>query len=194
MDVLIAPLLMSLAQAPAASPAAPPKATPPTAPTVVLETSLGNIKMRLLKDKAPVTVDNFVKYVTTGHYNGTIFHRVIPGFMAQGGGFTPDMAQRPTRPPIKNEAGNGISNKRGTVAMARTPDPDSATAQFFINVKDNGPSLDRGAAGAGYAVFAEVIEGMEVVDKIVAVPRGRRGPHGDVPNEPIVIKKASVVP
>jgi cyclophilin family peptidyl-prolyl cis-trans isomerase len=194
MHALIAPLLMSLAQSPAASPAAgPPKVTPPAGPVVVLETSLGTIRMRLFKDKAPVTVDNFLKYVRDRHYDGTIFHRVIPGFMAQGGGVTADMSERPTRPPIKNEATNGVSNRRGTVAMARTDVPDSATAQFFINVKDNdflNHQPGKGAAGAGYAVFGEVVEGMEVVDRIVTAKRDR----SDRPLEAIVIKKATVAP
>jgi len=194
--MLSAPLLLVVAQAtvaaamPTPSPAAAPKAAPAAAgPTVVLETSMGNITIALDKAKAPVSVDNFLKYVREGHYDGTIFHRVIPGFMVQGGGFDPDMKQRPTRPPIKNEASNGLTNERGTLAMARTNDPNSATAQFFINVVNN-PRLDYGMSGAGYAVFGKVVEGMDVVDKIAQTPTGSKNGMGDVPKTPILIKKA----
>lgn len=156
---------------------------------VIIKTSKGDIKLNLFRDKAPATVDNFLMYVDNGHYEGTIFHRVIANFMIQGGGFTPDMQQKPTRAPIKNEAQNGLKNKRGTIAMARTQVIDSATSQFFINVVDNAfldfrsPDMN----GFGYCVFGEVVEGMDVVDAIRAVPTGRSGPHGDVPVEPVEI-------
>ena len=190
-------LLAALAQAPAA-PAAPPPAQPPaevpSGPVVLLTTSLGDIKIVLDKAKAPISTENFLKYVRAKHYDGTIFHRVIPGFMVQGGGMTPDMADKPgALPPIRNEAKNGLRNSRGTVAMARTSDPNSATDQFFINVKDN-HSLDFGIAGAGYAVFGQVIEGMEVVDKMVTVSTTTKGPHANVPVAAVVIKTAREVP
>jgi cyclophilin family peptidyl-prolyl cis-trans isomerase len=195
MHIALAPILLVLAQAtaPAASPEPTPTPRPlPNGPVVVLETSMGRIKIGLHKDKAPITVDNFIKYVRSGHYDGTIFHRVIPKFMAQGGGFEPDMSERPTRPPIRNEAKNGLRNLRGTVAMARTEAADSATAQFFINVKDN-PFLDFGIRGAGYAVFGEVLEGMDVVDKMVLVPTTTKGVNQNVPVTPIVIQKVREV-
>jgi len=161
---------------------------------VRLETSLGNITIELDEKAAPVTVKNFLIYVEEGFYDGTIFHRVIPGFMIQGGGFTADMNQKPIKQPIKNEAGNGLKNDRGTIAMARTSDPNSATSQFFINVNNNGP-LNRATCqdGFGYAVFGMVTEGVDVVDKIVAVKTTTKYPHENVPVEPVVIKKASVV-
>ena len=178
------PVVLLLAQtAPAASPA------PAARPVVALETSLGTIKIALDRDKAPISTENFLAYVRAGHYDGTIFHRVIPNFMIQGGGFDASMKQKPTKPPIKNEAKNGLKNRRGTVAMARTNDPDSATSQFFINVKDN-TALDYGMRNPGYAVFGEVVEGMDVVDRIVAVPTTMRGPYSDVPRMPVVIKHA----
>jgi peptidyl-prolyl cis-trans isomerase A (cyclophilin A) len=183
-------LALVIAASQAASPTPEASARPlPNGPVVVFTTSLGRIKVGLHKDKAPLSVDNFIKYVRAGHYDGTIFHRVIPGFMVQGGGYDPDMTERPTRPPIRNEARNGLRNSRGTLAMARTNDPNSATAQFFINVKDN-HRLDFGIGGAGYAVFAEVLEGMDVVDRIVAVPAGPKGDHQNVPVTPVVIKSA----
>ena len=147
---------------------------------------MGRIKIGLHKDRAPISVDNFLKYVRSGHYDGTIFHRVIPGFMAQGGGFEPDMTERPTRPPIRNEAKTTPRNLRGTVAMARTNAPDTAQAQFFISVKDN-PFLDFGIRGAGYAVFGEVFEGMDVVDKMVLVPTTTKGANENVPDKPVLI-------
>jgi cyclophilin family peptidyl-prolyl cis-trans isomerase len=186
------PLVLLVLQAPAASPAAESGATPFPGPVVVLDTALGKITIGLYKDKAPITVDNFLKYVRSGHYDGTVFHRVMPGFMIQAGGMDPDMTERPTRPPVKNEAKKGLHNKRGTLAMARTSDPDSATAQFFINVKDNF-NLDYGVAGAGYAVFGEVIGGMDVADKIVNVPTTTKGTHQNVPVTPVVIKSAREV-
>jgi peptidyl-prolyl cis-trans isomerase A (cyclophilin A) len=164
-------------------------ASPAWAQKVRLSTSMGDIVLELDKAKAPKTVDNFVQYVKDGHYDGTIFHRVIPGFMVQGGGMKPDMGEKRTRAPIPLEANNGLSNTRGTVAMARTAMPDSATSQFFINVVDN-PNLD--SYGGGYAVFGKVTQGMDVVDKIRAVPTGNKGMHQNVPLEPVLIKKASL--
>ena len=161
----------------------------------VVRTSLGEIELELDEAKAPVTVSNFVEYAKSGFYDGTIFHRVIDGFMIQGGGFTKEMRQKPTRPPIKNEAGNGLKNRKYTIAMARTQIVDSATAQFFINVKDNA-FLDHRSEdmrGFGYAVFGTVTKGTNVVDKIAKVKTGRVGPFGDVPVEPVVIEKVSVV-
>jgi peptidyl-prolyl cis-trans isomerase A (cyclophilin A) len=186
------PFLLMLAQAASPAPAEPRASTSPSGPLVTLETSLGRIRIELDKEKAPITVDNFLKYVRSGHYDGTIFHRVIPGFMIQGGGYSPEMSELPVRPPIKNEAKNGLRNGRGTVSMARTDNPDSATAQFFINVKDNA-ALDFGIRGAGYAVFGRVVEGMEVVDKIVAVPTTLRGNHQNVPVTPVVINRVREV-
>ena len=160
---------------------------------VKLATSAGDIVIELDAAKAPKTVDNFVKYVNAGHYNGTVFHRVIPSFMIQGGGMTADMTEKSTRPPIVLESKNGLSNLRGSVAMARTGVPDSATSQFFINVNDN-LRLDAANSpdGNGYAVFGKVISGMEVVDKIRAVPTASRGMHGDVPTTPITINKVTL--
>ena len=160
---------------------------------VRLATSEGDIVLELDRAKAPQTVDNFLAYVRAGHFDGTIFHCVIPGFMIQGGGFTPDMAQKPTRPPIALESRNGLSNARGTVAMARTVVPNSATAQFFINARDN-DFLDAAKSrdGNGYAVFGKVSTGMDVVDKIQNVPTGTKGPHQNVPNTPVIIRKATL--
>jgi peptidyl-prolyl cis-trans isomerase A (cyclophilin A) len=194
-------LLLAFAASPAgaqynAAPKAKPKAegsapTKPEAkkPVVILETTLGQIRLELDPDKAPVTVANFLGYVDSGFYDGTIFHRVIPNFMIQGGGLTADMTQKPTKPPIKNEADNGLKNDSWTIAMARTSAKDSATAQFFINVKDN-DFLNHGARDFGYAVFGKVIGGVDVVQKIAAVKTGSRGGSGDVPLEPVVIKSA----
>jgi cyclophilin family peptidyl-prolyl cis-trans isomerase len=158
-------------------------------PQVILDTSLGRVRLELFADRAPVTVKNFLRYVDDRFYDGTVFHRVIPGFMVQGGGLTADLREKPTRAPIKNEAGKGLSNVRGTLAMARTAVPDSATAQFFINVKDN-RFLDRAKAPdeAGYTVFGRVVEGLDVVDKICRVKTGQRGPHANVPVEAVVIR------
>lgn len=155
-------------------------------PQVLIETNLGSFKVALYNKKTPVTVDNFLSYTEEGFYSGTIFHRVIPGFMIQGGGFQKDMIQKAVKAPIKNEAQGFIPNKRGSIAMARTNNPDSATAQFFINVENNS-FLNKSISQAGYAVFGEVVEGMDVVDKIAAVQTGRRGPYGDVPTEDVVI-------
>jgi cyclophilin family peptidyl-prolyl cis-trans isomerase len=158
---------------------------------VVLETSLGAIKLELDPAKAPLTVQNFLGYVDEGFYDGTVFHRVIPNFMIQGGGMEPGMRQKKTKAAIKNESANGLANKRGTIAMARTNAPDSATAQFFINVTDNG-FLDRAQArdGVGYCVFGRVIEGMDVVDKIKAVKTTNKAGHDDVPVTDVVIQSA----
>ena len=163
------------------------------AQTVKLATSAGDISIELDAAKAPKTVENFLAYVRAGHYDGTVFHRVIDGFMIQGGGFTAEMNEKPTRAPISIESRNGLKNERGTIAMARTADPNSATAQFFINLKHNA-FLDQPNArdGFGYAVFGKVSAGMDVVDKIRAVPTGNRGPHQNVPVQPIVIRKATV--
>ena len=160
---------------------------------VVLSTSEGDITLELDREKAPRTVDNFLQYVKSGHYDGTIFHRVIDNFMIQGGGMQANMTEKPTRAPIPLEARNGLQNLRGTVAMARTMVPDSATAQFFINVRDN-PFLDAANArdGHGYAVFGKVVAGMDVVDRIKAVPTTSRGPHQNVPATPIIIRKATL--
>lgn len=161
---------------------------------VRMDTSLGTIVMELYPDKAPETVANFLAYVKEGFYEGTIFHRVIKDFMIQGGGFDANMVQRKVHAPVKNEADNGLYNDNYTVAMARTGDPNSATAQFYINVKDNG-SLNyksKTPDGWGYCVFGKVIVGKNVVDKIKMVPTGRRGPHENVPNDPVTILKASV--
>ncbi|HLS75348.1 MAG TPA: peptidylprolyl isomerase [Nocardia sp.] len=161
---------------------------------VNLETNFGPIVLELDEAKAPATVANFLEYVESGHYNGTIFHRVIPGFMVQGGGFEPGMRQKGTKAPIKNEATNGLKNDKYTVAMARTNDPHSATAQFFINVADNGflNHTSPSPSGWGYAVFGKVVEGSEVVDKIAGVPTGSAGMHQDVPTEDVVITSATV--
>ena len=163
---------------------------------VKLTTSMGPIVIELNKDKAPVSVENFVKYVEAGHYNGTIFHRVIPNFMVQGGGFTKDLTQKKTRAAIHNEANNGLSNLRGTVAMARTGDPHSATAQFFINLVDNKRLdfvSDQSGMTYGYCVFGKVVNGMDVVDKIKTVETAPQGPlPGDVPKTTIVIEKAEL--
>lgn len=156
---------------------------------VVFSTSLGDFTIELLEDDAPISAENFCQYVDDGFFGGTVFHRVIPGFMIQGGGFTADMRQKPTRSPIKNEADNGLKNERGTLSMARTSDINSATSQFFINVKSNA-LLDHGSRDFGYAVFARVVEGMDVVDRIAAAKTGSRGGHQDVPVEPIVIHSA----
>jgi cyclophilin family peptidyl-prolyl cis-trans isomerase len=163
-------------------------------PVVALKTSEGVIKIELYPNKAPVTVENFLAYANEGFYNGTIFHRVIPNFMIQGGGFETGLAQKETKDQIVNEAGNGLSNARGTVAMARTNVVDSATAQFFINVADNTflDHADDTPRGFGYCVFGKVIEGLDVADKIVNVPRGNFGYHQDVPKEDIVIISATV--
>ena len=191
MVVLLAAALFS-----ADSPAQGAKTDKPEHPKVALETSLGRIVLELDAAKAPKSVENFLAYVRAGHYDGTIFHRVIPGFMIQGGGFDTGMEQRPTRPPVQNEASNGLRNARGTVAMARTSDVHSATSQFFINTVDNRALdyKDSTPRGWGYAVFGKVVEGMEVVDKIEKVKTTTRAPFQDVPVDAVVIKKATVLP
>ncbi|SFU88347.1 peptidylprolyl isomerase [Halomonas korlensis] len=161
---------------------------------IVLQTNYGDITIELYQDKAPKTAANFEQYVRDGFYDGTLFHRVIPGFMVQGGGFDTDFNQKPTRDPIENEADNGVKNTTGTLAMARTQDPHSATAQFFINVADNDFLNHSGKSiqGWGYCVFGEVVEGMEVVESIKAVATTRRGMHADVPAEDVVIQRAYI--
>src|SRR5713101_882860 len=164
-------------------------------PVVLMSTSLGDIKIELYEKEAPETVKNFLAYVNDKFYDGTIFHRVIPGFMIQGGGFTAAMEQKPTKPSIKNEAGNGLKNDTGTLAMARTSDINSATSQFFINVNDNDflNHKDDSMQGFGYCVFGKVIEGMDVMKKIEQVPTGQKGMFSDVPSDPVVIKSVTVI-
>jgi peptidyl-prolyl cis-trans isomerase A (cyclophilin A)/peptidyl-prolyl cis-trans isomerase B (cyclophilin B) len=176
--------------------AAPAKEANAMPVNVVLETNLGAVTLELYPDKAPKTVANFTDYVRAGHYNGTVFHRVIPNFMAQGGGFKADLQQKPANAPIPNEADNGLQNLRGSIAMARTGEPHSASAQFFINVADNAflnftaPTRQ----GWGYAVFGKVTAGMDVVDAMVALPTGAAGPFGsDVPKQAVVIESARVL-
>ena len=165
-------------------------------PTVALETNHGTIVLELLAQEAPKTVENFLSYVNAGFFDGTLFHRVIPNFMIQGGGFDGQQRQKPTRPPIPNEADNGLRNDRGTIAMARTNDPHSATAQFFINLKDNGflNHTGKNPQGWGYTVFGKVIEGMDVVHKIEQVQTSRKGMYADAPVESVLIKSITVVP
>jgi cyclophilin family peptidyl-prolyl cis-trans isomerase len=209
MNVSIAPLACLLALlVPAAVPqksphhATPAKkasaapAVPAGNPRVALQTSKGRIVIELYADKAPKSAKNFLDYTKAGYFNGTIFHRVIPGFMIQGGGFTPDMAEKPTRPPVQNEADNQLLNQRGTVAMARTSDPNSATAQFFINLANNGFLNFRSKTpeGWGYAVFGNVVEGMDVVDAIAQVPTTSKAPYENVPIQPVVIQKVTILP
>jgi cyclophilin family peptidyl-prolyl cis-trans isomerase len=167
----------------------------PQNPIVRLQTSLGDITIELDAERAPISTANFLRYIEDNHYDGTIFHRVIPGFMIQGGGMTADMGQKPTREPVKNEAGNGLKNLRGTIAMARTQVVDSATSQFFINVVDNAflDHREATAAGFGYAVFGKVVAGLDTVDAIAAVPTGRSGYNENVPVEPVVIEQCRVV-
>ena len=160
---------------------------------VKLHTNHGEITIELDTERAPESVRNFLDYVESGHYDNTVFHRVIRGFMIQGGGFEPGMKQKPTGEPIENEAANGLKNERGSIAMARTNAPHSATAQFFINVADNGFLDHPGQDGWGYAVFGKISDGMDVVDKIEAVKTGNRGFHADVPAEDVLIVKAEVI-
>ncbi len=181
------------AQTPATAAAPAPVPAQEAAPRVRLATSMGDIVLELNPAKAPKTVANFLQYVRDKHYDGTIFHRVIDGFMVQGGGFTANMAQKPTRAPIALEAANGLKNDPYTVAMARTAIPDSATAQFFINVKDNTMLNAPQPDGHGYAVFGKVVQGMDVVDKIRAVPTGSKGGMQDVPATPVTIISATVL-
>jgi cyclophilin family peptidyl-prolyl cis-trans isomerase len=182
-------LFLSIAIAclgPAVSSVRAQDATPLPNPQVVIHTNYGDITLRLFRDKAPVTVENFLAYVSEGFYDGTIFHRVIPNFMIQGGGFTPDMQEKATREPIVNESRNRLHNLRGTIAMARTADPDSATAQFFINQRSN-LRLDWQPGAPGYTVFGEVIDGLSVVDFIASSPVQTVGPHANVPVEAVII-------
>jgi peptidyl-prolyl cis-trans isomerase B (cyclophilin B) len=169
--------------------------TPAANPRVEVQTSMGAITIELYADKAPITVKNFLDYVNAGFYDNTVFHRVIPDFMVQGGGFEPGMKQKRIRASIKNESANGLKNQRGTLAMARTSDPDSATAQFFINTVDNG-FLDKAQAAdrVGYCVFGKVVGGMDVVDKIAAVPTATKAGHQNVPQQDVVIRSARPAP
>jgi peptidyl-prolyl cis-trans isomerase A (cyclophilin A) len=191
---LFSMLLLSVATAQGAD---PPKSPAPTkAPRVLMKTSQGDITIELYPDKAPLSVKNFLEYVDAKHYDGTVFHRVIPTFMIQGGGFTTDMQQKPTRAPVKNEAGNGLKNTAGTLAMARTGVVDSATSQFFISTVDNAflDHRDETPQGFGYAVFGKVVEGMDVVKKIAAVPTTTKGPHQNVPVTAVVIESVRPIP
>jgi len=195
--MLLNALVFLVAQAAAPAAPAPAPAPPPKGPFVTLEvtqnrTPLGTITIALDPDKAPVSVRNFLDYVKAGHYDGTVFHRVMPGFMIQGGGYTPELEEKPTRESIVNEAKNGLRNSRGSVAMARLTDPNSASSQFFVNLRDN-HRLDFGIDGAGYAVFGHVVEGMEIVDRIAMVPRTSRGQHENVPEVPIIIRHARLL-
>jgi peptidyl-prolyl cis-trans isomerase A (cyclophilin A) len=178
-----------IANAPAFAQPAPQAAHP----QVLIKTSEGDIRVELYPEKAPKTVDNFLQYVKAGQYNGTIFHRVIPGFMIQGGGYTASFVEKPTRAPIPLESRNGLKNLTGTLAMARTSDPNSATAQFFINTADNAFLDYPGQDGNGYAVFGKVTQGMDVVKKIEAVPTTSRGPMSNVPQTAVVIESAAVI-
>ncbi len=164
-------------------------------PVVELDTNMGAIVIELNEEKAPKTVENFLNYVKSGQYDGTIFHRIIDGFMIQGGGMDAEMNEKPTNAPIENEADNGLKNDKGTIAMARTQDPHSATSQFFINVKDNDflNHSGKNMQGWGYTVFGKVTSGMDVIEKMKGVPTGRFGMHADVPKEPVVINSATIV-
>lgn len=164
-------------------------------PVVQLDTNMGAIVIELNEEKAPKTVENFLNYVKSGQYDGTIFHRIIDGFMIQGGGMDAEMNEKPTNAPIENEADNGLKNDKGTIAMARTQDPHSATSQFFINVKDNDflNHTGKNMQGWGYTVFGKVTSGMDVIEKMKGVPTGRFGMHADVPKEPVVINSATII-
>jgi peptidyl-prolyl cis-trans isomerase B (cyclophilin B) len=182
--LMVLPFLMTAMEASAAE-----------APRVKLTTNLGAIVIELSPEKAPATTANFLAYVKSGHYNGTVFHRVIPGFMIQGGGFAPGLKEKSTNAPIQNEADNGLKNTTGTIAMARTGDPHSASAQFFINTVNNAflDHKSKSPQGWGYAVFGKVVEGLDVVKKIEAVPTGRKGPYENVPSTDVVVEKAEVM-
>jgi peptidyl-prolyl cis-trans isomerase A (cyclophilin A) len=185
----------ALQEPPAPAPAQPPKPAPGN-PVAVISTTLGEITVELFKDKAPVSVENFLQYARDGFYSGTIFHRIVPGYVIQGGGFTAKMEEKPTRPPILNEATNGLSNLRGTLAMARTRALRSATSQFFINLSDN-RKLDHHSYSPeefGYAVFGRVLAGLDVVDRIAALPTHDVGPFSDVPVSPVVIQAVTMKP
>ena len=163
-------------------------------PQLEVKTSMGTLTIELYEDKAPKSVENFLRYAQDDFFNGTVFHRVIPGFMIQGGGFTPDLKQKDTRAPIPNEAKNGLKNQTGTLAMARTSDPHSATAQFFINLKDNSFLDNPGRDGWGYSVFGKVVQGFDIVQKIAMVQTGNAGPHQNVPNTPVIIESVKLLP
>ena len=188
---LFSMLFISVATAQAADPS--PKPSPSKNPSVLMKTTMGEITIELDQLQAPISVKNFLDYVDSKFYDGTIYHRVIPGFMIQGGGFTPNLQQKPTKAPIKNEAGNGLKNATGTLAMARTGIVDSATSQFFINVADNAQlnHRDESPAGFGYAVFGKVTAGMDIVKKIEAVKTTARPPHQNVPETPVVIESVT---
>lgn len=190
----LSPAVGAQTEAPA-EPAQAAEPAPTTNPQIVIETSMGRIVAELYADKAPKTVENFLAYVKSDFFAGTVFHRVIPGFMVQGGGFTADLKKKPTQPPVENEADNGLRNERGTLAMARTNNPHSATAQFFVNLVDNGFLDHRGknARGWGYAVFGRVVDGMNVVDAIASVKTGNRNRMQNVPLEPVTLNKVSLV-
>jgi cyclophilin family peptidyl-prolyl cis-trans isomerase len=199
--IFVLSLLITAALQAPQKPATPPQSTSaaverpaPGNPVVVIATSLGDITVELYRNRAPVSVENFLQYVSDGFYGGTIFHRVVPNFVIQGGGFTPRMQEKPTRPPIQNEATNGLRNLRGTLSMARTQALRSATSQFYINVADNASLDHRGFTpdDFGYAVFGRVIAGMDVVDAIAAVKTGSAGPYEGVPVEPVVIKTVTI--
>jgi len=164
-------------------------------PVVELDTNMGAIVIELNEEKAPKTVENFLNYVKSGHYDGTIFHRIIDGFMIQGGGMDAEMNEKATNAPVENEADNGLKNDAGTIAMARTQDPHSATSQFFVNVKDNDflNHSGKNMQGWGYTVFGKVTSGMDVIEKMRGVPTGRFGMHADVPKEPVVIKSVTII-
>ena len=163
-------------------------------PQVEMKTSLGTLTIELYPDRAPKTVENFLQYARDGFFDGTVFHRVIPGFMIQGGGMSPELKEKSTRPPVPNEAKNGLKNETGTIAMARTADPHSASAQFFINLQNNGFLDYPGRDGWGYAVFGKVVQGLDVVEKIARVPTGNSGFHQNVPTKPVLIEAARVLP
>ena len=198
--LFLAALMLGISGCGASEPGTQTASTAPAGqsanPRVLIETSKGNITVEVFPSQAPQSAANFLNYVKTGFYDGLVFHRVIPNFMIQTGGMTPDMAEKPKGASIRNEADNGLKNLRGTLAMARTGDPHSASSQFFINVADNAFLNHRGKSveGWGYAVFGQVVDGMDVVDAIVAVPRGNRGPHGDVPVDPIVMQRVTLLP
>ena len=194
MKQLLKPLAFTLSLFAGAFSSAPFAASSGDNPMIIMSTTLGDIEIELYPDAAPMTVKNFIEYVENGHFDGVIFHRVIPGFVIQGGGYNPDMSERPTNAPIENEADNGLKNLKGTLSMARTNDPHSATAQFFINLTDNA-FLDfksKDVQGWGYAVFAKVVKGMDVVKKIAKVKTGNNRGHSDVPVEPVIINQAKV--
>lgn len=194
MKHMLAMTLLILSSPLLAQDAAAPTAAAPSATRVRFDTSMGSFTIRLETERAPLTVENFLNYVRAGHYDGTVFHRVIRNFVAQGGGYSTSFEVKPTQGNVVNEAGNGLKNRRGTVGMARSDAAHSATSQFFVNLADN-PDLDPLATRWGYAVFGEVVEGMDVIDRIAHVPTGESGPFKqDAPLKPIVIEKATIIP